>query len=606
MNLPTIAATLLALAVLAASVRMLVAIWRADAGARPRTWRVATLLLLQLASAVLLYRTLLPPRVAWGVDTLVVATGRATPGTLAARERLIALPEAPPMRDAERVPDLATALRRYPATRHLRVIGAGLVARDRESVRGRTLSFAPAPQPRGLAELSAPARVIQGHDFLVQGRVEGARGGHAELIDQAGQRVDREQIDATGRFRLLGAVRGAGLVSFRLRLHDAQGRQIDTLALPIEVAAPSPLRMLVLAGGPDAELKFLRRWAVDSGNRLHAQIELGGGMRSGDPPIALNAGTLKNFDVAIVDERAWTGLGDGRRRALADAVRDGLGLLVRVSGPLSTAARSELAALGVRVTPASVATTFALPAREAGGAFIAARVGPGSLDAPTRGEDLSAPLPELTRQPLRIAAADMRTLLRDGEGNAVVAWRNAGRGRAAVWLPLDSYQLVLAGREDVHAALWGRTFDAIARARTLPLPDVPQNARQGERATLCALPSGVERLAVAAPTGTKTPLLIDPATGPARCAGYWPRAAGWHGLQVGDTTVPFFVRAAEEAPGLVAQQLRDATQRLELASTATRATSEATVPGSRWPWFFGGLLVWAALWWLERTRLGRR
>lgn len=67
--------------------------------------------------------------------------------------------------------------------------------------------------------------------------------------------------------------------------------------------------------------------------------------------------------------------------------------------------------------------------------------------------------------------------------------------------------------------------------------------------------------------------------------------------------MPFFVRAGNDAPGLLAQAAREATEQLvtEVASTGKHA--RVSVPGPRWPWFLGWLLVTATLWWLERQWL---
>ena len=118
---------------------------------------------------------------------------------------------------------------------------------------------------------------------MSQGRGENLRGGSAELLDPAGQRVDREPLDAEGRFQLLGATRASGLTQFRLRLHHASGRLAEETVIPLKVVTTPLPRVLALAGGPDAELKFLRRWAIDSGIKMHTQIQLGGGMQAGDP-----------------------------------------------------------------------------------------------------------------------------------------------------------------------------------------------------------------------------------------------------------------------------------------------------------------------------------
>lgn len=595
---------LLALALVVGVARLLWTRWRSEAGVRPRAWRTALLVALQIASVTLLYRTLLPPPVATGIDALVVATADA-PSTvarnLASHEKLVALPEAWPIAGAEAVPDLGTALRRHPETARLRVVGDGLEARDRDALHGMPMSFEPAPLPRGLIEISAPSRVQAGSDFRVHGRAHDLRGGVVELLDPSGQRVDRQTVDAQGRFMLLGATRTPGLAEFRIRASDSRGQQVEVAAIPLNVYSPPTTRVLVLAGAPDAELKYLRRWAIDSGVHMTTQIQLGGGVLAGDAPVAFNAGALKTFDAVIVDERSWDGLGEARRRVLVDAVRNGLGLLVRVTGPLSATGRNALASWGIRLNSVSTPTTFAFPTSEGNNTFAAARLGPASAGSPASTTPTDIPLPELTRQALRIDSAAGHAWLRDRDGHALGTWLALGRGRIGAWLPMDTFQLVLIGREDLHAALWSDAVAEVARASDATNISVPADARRNTRVTLCGLSDGAS---VVAPGLPATPLLIDPVTGAARCAGFWPRVSGWHTLRNGDASAPFFVREQAELAGIAARQMRDATAQATLGSAGAVAM-QATAPGPRWPWFIAWLIVSATMWWLERSRLGR-
>src|SRR5262245_6640158 len=125
MDLQRLAIVLLVFALVVASTRTL---WFASRRMpRSHAGRVVLLLLLQATSGFLLYRTLVPPTTALRRETLVVATDHA-PASLvhSSNERLVALPEAGTIAAAEAVPDLATALRRHPATARLRIVGAGL------------------------------------------------------------------------------------------------------------------------------------------------------------------------------------------------------------------------------------------------------------------------------------------------------------------------------------------------------------------------------------------------------------------------------------------------------------------------------------------------
>ncbi len=617
MNLPWILAGLLTLAVMLAWTRLLLWQRRAPQISRSRSWRLALLLALQPLCAALLYFTLLPPTLPNQAGSLVVATARATStraDITTAGDRLIALPEAPASPGAEHVPDLATALRRYPGTTRLRILGAGLEPRDRDAARGVALRFDPAPLPRGVVRLDTPQAIAAGAAFTIAGRVEGVDGGAVELRDPADQRVDHSLLPTGGEFVLRGTSRVSGPALFNLRVRDAQGRLVEAIAVPLIVASDPAPRVWLLAGAPSPEVKYLRRWASDAGLPLHTQLSVGGGLQLGDAPLPMNAATLQRFDLLVLDDRSWAALGASERAALGDAVRNGLGVLLRITGPLSDATRRQLRAWGMTLTGGADTATLRLPVGALDDEAQRARRGPGTRDAPSAITGASIENPELTRRAVRITVTDAVPLLRDDAGTAIAHWRAEGRGRFAVWTLTDSFALTLSGQADRHAELWSETFATVARARSAVAPRIDSTPRAQQRMAFCGLAGNAQ---IMAPDSATTSLLKDPASGDASCAAYWPREAGWHLLQQGKadsgseaSTQPFFVYAADAAPGLRAAELRDATLRLlshpSTASTAARIQSSAPRHrGSPWPWFLAWLTASAALWWLERTRAGR-
>ncbi|MCF7221196.1 carboxypeptidase regulatory-like domain-containing protein [Marilutibacter chinensis] len=599
---------LLALAVVIAWARLLSRQWRGPA--RSHGWRLALLLALQPLCALLLYRTLVPPPVAVRSGTLTVLTAGASRVQLATSEQgevLVALPEVPVFGDAEAVPDLATALRRHPGTARIHVVGAGLDARDLTAVEGFPLVFDPAPLPTGVTGLWLPDEVAAGDVFTVSGRVNGVEGGSVELIDPAGQRVDDTGLEEDGAFTLDATVRAPGIATFALRVRDAAGEPVETLDVPLSIAdAPAP-RVLLMAGAPNPELRALRRWAEDAGMALHAQLAVGGGVQLGDPPSPMDAETLRGFDLVVLDERAWASLGETRRTSLLAAVREGLGVLLRATGPLSRQTREQLAALGLPVSAGTGTVALALPHSEGlDEATLRARLGNGSEDAPLDVELAAAPPPRLLRRDLRIGT-DAAVPVSGIAGSPWLYWRAEGRGRIGITTLVDSYRLPLSGRGDLHGELWSTAFATVARAAGMP-PRFEADPREGVRTRICAVAD--DAMAVA-PDGTATPLLIDPLAGPGRCAGYWPRTPGWHRLRQGADSWPFFVRAAGAAPGLRAAERRDRTlQRVGdvvLPPAATRDTgATAARRGASWPWFLAWVASIAALWGLERWRRGIR
>lgn len=604
MTLDAAIALLLGLAVLLAATRLLVAARRSPPAQRPRAWRLCALVLLQAGSATLLYLTLLPPQRPVDAGTLLVLTAGADisgDSVAASAERAVALPEATATNAAERVPDLATALRRHPGSTRLHVVGAGLPARDRDAIRGLALSFAPAALPRGVVELWATPHATVGGGIVVRGRVHGVDGGSAELLDPAGARSDRAALGKDGGFALTALARAPGLATFRLRVRDVGGAVVEDADVPLEIAAGAKPRVLLLAGAPNAELKYLRRWIADAGMPLHSRISIGGGLQIGDPARPFNAATLAGHHLLVIDERAWQSLGAGAHATLREAVRGGLGVLVRVTGPLSAEGRGRLRALGFEVATAAGSEGVRLAA-DAG-----SKTPPPAANAPDdAGGDANAAatdaLPPLTREPLRIDATDASPLLTAADGMVLATWRAEGRGRVGAWLLDDSHRLVLTGHGDRHARLWSEAFAVLARAAGEAGPTLAGDLRAGERAVLCGITAG-DRLV--APSGHAMQLLPDPATGAAACAGAWPTEAGWHSLHSGDRSWPVHVRAHEALPGIDALELRAATARL-VSDRSTAAVETASVPGPRWPWFLAWLAVSGLLWSLERARHGRR
>lgn len=582
----------LAAIVLVAGLRVVLGARRDSAGAGRVSARVAGM----IASAVLLYFFLQPPAGESQAPALKLLTADARPedAAAAAGEIVLALPEAPDFANVVRVPDLGTALRRHPSATVLRIRGAGLESRDLDAAAGQRLEFTPPPLPAGIVELSAPTVVQRGRRFTVQGRVAGAPGGRIELLDPAGRRSGTADLGEDGRFQLQANAGPVGRLDYRLQVRSADDGTLETLSLPLDVQTGAPLRVWVLAGAPGPELKYLRRWALDAGLALRTRIAVGGGVDIGDPPLPFTAATLREFDLVVIDDRAWRELGDAGRTTLREAVREGLGLLLRLTAEPGERERALLRDWGFAVETADLARGVRVPGSEHPDAAPAVAAVTDDSDE-DRATD-TAPL--LSRRPLRLQAADGVTLQRDERGDTLALWRGEGRGRVALWTLSDSFRLVLAGRRGAHGSLWAQAFATLARPDGERPLALPVSARVGTRNLFCGLDEGAR---VSAPDGASVTLRRDPASGDRHCAAWWPTTAGWHELQSGGRVGRFPVRGKDEGLALVAVARQEATLAL-LATPAASAGGSMPVPGSRWPWGLAWLLVSAGLWWLERRR----
>lgn len=593
MTLPAIlTAALLGLATIAAIVRLV--LWHRSAG--PVTgarWRFATLLILQPLAALTLYLALFPPPTVQPAGTLRIATaGTSARASLSVGPPLVALPEAGRISGAIAMPDFATALRRYPGTRNIIILGSGLTPRDVDAARSVALSFTPPSPVSGIVALTPPRAVAPGAAFTVSGQVSGEGIDSVELLDPAGRMTDRTVPDTNGLFRLEGTARSTGLAIFTVRLTHGS-RRVEQAQIPVIVAGSNKARLLIVAAAPGAEVKYLRRWAIDAGMDVSMQMQTGAGVALGDPPVSIDPITLARYDAVVFDDRSWAALGPRRSMVLA-AVANGLGLVLRPSGPIDASVRSQWQLLGFTLKGGNELAPLSLPPiRDP--AIEGTRIGTGREDQPADIALPDDPLPDINRLAATPGGADTAPLLQDGSGSTIAAWRASGAGRIALLTPVDSYGLTLTGRRSLYESWWSRLLSTVLRPAPSPAT-FNQAYWSGERAVLCGVSSSDM---VRAPDGKVSQLLPV-----GNCAAYWPTTPGWHQVEGGGKSHPFFVQAADALPAM--RLMRDATATKMLVSDRNHAAGRSgghSLPS--WPFALAWLTVSASLWWLERARIGR-
>lgn len=587
----TLAALLIGLGALAAAVRF--ALLR-------RGWRGWLQAGMSLASGLSLWLALFPPALPLGGETLLVATAETPAGTRAEPgERLVALPEAPALAGAERVPDLATALRRHQQVQRLRIVGRGLTARDRDGAAGIPATFTPMPPPRSLIRLDPPADTPAGAVFTLAGEAAGMAGGTAELLDPAGQRVDSRTIGDTGQFTLGGTARAPGLATFTLRLRGRDKGTVSDTPVPLRTLEERPVRALLI-GAPSPETKYLRRWAEDSGIALKSRLDAGGGVDLGGDGVRIDAASLADSDIVIIDDRALMALGGGGRATLARAVAGGLGVVVVMTGPATASARDAWRSLGFASEGGGEIAPVALAPLAADAEALAAQRGPPLPDAADDLNTLEDPVPELGRWALR-TGPEVVPVVTDAEGALIAGWQQRGQGRVALWTLAGSFALVLGGQQDRYAQWWSAALSAVARPDAVFRPDVPALLQAGERATICGIAPGAR---VVAPDKAEVALAIDPGAGPRGCAAYWPLAPGEHRIvqagREGEQAFAFPVFPETAFTSIRAAETGRATARWAAQQSATAARSLPERRSAPWPYVLLWLLVSGGLWFGER------
>lgn len=566
-GLHTLTTTLIAIASIAAAMRVLrfATRWR---------WPLA---LGQLIAGALLYVVLFPPIAAEGGGQLDVLTPGVTAQQMASvsTANSIAMPGISGAVDSriERSPDLASALRRHPQTTRLRVFGHGLPARDRDAARGLSVAFEPAPLPDGIVELALPSSVQVGNRFRIAGRLQSSNvdGVMVELRDPADAVTASTKTDGQGRFTLDGVARVAGVARFAVRAMDATGQSLDRIPILVDARSDDVIRILLLAAVPSPELKYLRRWASDSGLIVDSRIGLSDGIALGSGDNAtIDAALLAKQDLLVIDERRWLQLDGATRSAIVTAVDGGLGLLLRVTGPLSPELLAAWSTLGVDLQAADNTQPAALA------------------------DDARDDAPLLTRVPYRLAPT-FAPMVTTRAGDTMVGWQPRGRGRIGITTLIDSYREVLAGSADRHGSLWSRITGTLSRARADAQPQLPMLARVGERASVCGLIG--EGWSITASDAEPTSLLVDRDNDD--CAAFWPSESGEHRLLHRGTTWSLNVLAADAGAALEASQSQQASIAIAADQTAgVDAITTKKLPRS--VWLLAWLLVMGALWWVER------
>lgn len=509
------------------------------------------------------------------------------------RVPVVALPESGHAGSVPGTPDLATLLRRTPEITHVHVVGDGLQAHDLAALGERELSIQSSTTPSsldGLVELDAPTHVVSGQRWSLQGRV-GAGVETVALLDPAQQRVAQATPDDNGRFHLTGVSRAAGPVLFELGLR-AGDDELQRVPLPIQARAARPVRALVLAATPSPELKYLRRWASDAGLRLDSHIALAPGVVQAGATPALDADALAQLDLLIVDERSWAML-DRQADLVREAVRGGLGLLLRVTGPVPESVLQRWKSFGVDLEQGS------------------------EPPQPVRLDGMAGDAP-LHAWPIVVRGDRHVVAWQDDDARALATRYSLGQGRIGVLWLTDSFRLHTRGDAARHATLWSTLATRLARPRGQPETQLPARAVIGQRAVICR-PQG--ELRVKSPDAEMIGLQRDPDN--PDCAAFWPRTVGWHrvlaeadvGASGASTASPpdsngpsdepdgeepaFYVFDPRSIDSLLAAQ-RHAATRARVNRDDPPAQSRASREPLRAAVLLGWLILIATSWWGER------
>ena len=531
--------------------------------------------------------------------TAVLLTADYSPDTLRALQRRLG-PAAPVYRlgastDADTL-GLAnpTALgQQLPGLRHLHVLGRGLAAADVPALSGLRLHLHADAPATGFQQATWDAQPELGQPWTVAGELVRTEDGPVWVrLRAAGAVRDSVRLPGGGgSFRLRFTPRATGRAVYGLEARQ-HSRPLAQEPVPVEVRAPEPLRVLVLAAAPSFEVRFLKDYLAAHQHAVAVRTGLSRGLTQTEflnlpnPPALgrLTPALLARFQVVVTDAASLASLGGAEAAALQQAVQEGNnGVLLVADSPTLPRQLPGGSAFRVQLRSAAAATVaqpLRWPAAPAAKALVPATLRP---------------------------AEGLRVLMTTGpDRQPVAAVRPLGLGTVVVSTITETFPWSLQNQTATYAAYWSRLLTASRPVQRVagaiqvlspwPRPNAPL--------TLRTVGTGGGSLGLAAPAADTLhlPQRLDERVPEWATATYWPAATGWHQAQIGRVSQWFYVYGPAQWAGPQRQEWQRAAALLPVGSP--RDAGPAVAPPTRrtaWPrwWGYALFLLAAGLLWLE-------
>ena len=418
---------------------------------------------------------------------------------------------------------------REPALTNIDVRGFGLSRSQWHTLPGDVSVDFTAPAINGFTNMRWPRTLVAGETLHIGGHYTNQAVDSVitlRLLNPAGAAVDETRVRNEDYFSLSARPRTGGSLVYILQAWAGESL-LHEQVVPLSVGTTAAINIMVEQSAPSFETRQLKNYAAGNGARvlINSQISRGKSISqaanlSDDAEITFSPPMLAAQHVLIMDGRALTLLADQQLKWLADAVAEGLGILIFADTSLLEASGKLKAGLlaGLELTSVQDAQ---------------AELVPRLISNPASG--WQQPLPIAGIQ-LRAPAADL--LIDDGHGQALVLNKSSGLGHVAVSRIKQSHRWLTAGNRDHWSDYWAALISAVGRPRSdsylLPQPD-DIFPRIDERTAVCALSNDenlVATLIAAGAEGTQAEFDIllspDKLGSPRQCGWFWPQQLGWH------------------------------------------------------------------------------
>ena len=452
------------------------------------------------------------------------------------------------------------------------------------------------PTPGILLE-HAPQQVDTGADFQINGRLIGAAGTDSLILFRDDDQIQRQLPEADGSFTFTDRLRVAGPALYHIEAATA-----DTLlreSLHIRATDPGLLSIAVALYSPSFEMTHLAEWLGNNGHRLAMRTRVGNDRFRFDeinsPPAdaaELNE-NLTSFDLLILDPREVTEYSARQVQSVAQAVESGLDVLLL---PPSENRESEWEQAMTSISGESIELNALsrIEERQWNPEFVSSLTGGGVQNARLSVLNYTYDgLSDATQTP---------GLFENRE--PVILRIPSGNGSVSSHLFYQTYSWKLRGDMNLYSEFWAGHLEETV---TIESPFVEVSSDIPGVGNRLIITTSATQLTVTHPAQTiewEIPLVAG-AEHPGVSYGYfWPRSAGWHLAEAGESRRWFYVYDSARTFTEKYNRFRSTRSEIQALSSQLIEESDPAEHSFSARWWLIVFLVLQVILWAERKVVG--
>ncbi|MES2827607.1 MAG: hypothetical protein V4687_05625 [Bacteroidota bacterium] len=427
------------------------------------------------------------------------------------------------------VADLDYYLKSNTQISSINITGFGLSDVDLKKIVGYPVTFAAPDTPSGFIRGDWNSKLQLGKMLLFQGSYFNGNGKKVRLVLKGlGTTLDSLSINKKGltQLSLRHLPVQPGKVVYQLLALSG----LDTLSsepLPFEVIPSVPLKVVVLAAAPDFEYRFLKSWLFKEKHSVVLRSRISKEKYSFDlfnterKSFVIDRASLNATDLIIADEEELDAMTINEKALVGSAVKDGMGLLVRLSDRNLKAKSSLINGLSRYQDVDSLRKQLEVSIQASGSVLSPLNIG----------------------QVIFLNKTEFsRPLMKDKAGKTLASVYLSGSGKITGSVLSTTYSWLLAGSTAAYHEYWTELISKTARESENSLsislnpkfPEAGNTTRIAVEQNTSSRPLvEIEEQAPAVRQNIQFPYQWDML--------YWPRKTGWNTIRVNDQSASFFV-----------------------------------------------------------------